>query len=216
MALVLLASMSVIRPVAAARLAEFLAGVAAADIFPGADRIGPPQGEPPLAPVYAGDTLLGQVWLNTDVTDATGYSGKPIRLLVTADTAGAIRGIRLVEHKEPIVLLGIPVQRVVAAVNSLVGTAIGPVARGQARPPQTDIVSGATVTVLVMADSVVRSAVRLLRAGRLGEPPVAVAPRRAPSPQPLPRSRPAPARCATGRACWAMAPCAACISRSGR
>src|SRR5690606_11859676 len=39
------------------------------------------------------------------------------------------------------------------------------------RPPQVDIVSGATVTVLVMGDSIVRSAVRLIRSNRLGAAP---------------------------------------------
>ncbi|MBV1795930.1 NosR/NirI family protein [Siccirubricoccus sp. G192] len=149
--------------------------VTPAEIFPGADRLGAPQGEPPLAPAYAGDRLLGHVWLNADVTDATGYSGKPIHMLVAADTEGVIRGIRLVDHKEPIVLIGIPERRIVDSMNRLVGTAMAPVARGEARPPQTDIVSGATVTVLVMADSVVRSTVRLLRAGRLGTAPAAAA-----------------------------------------
>jgi NosR/NirI family nitrous oxide reductase transcriptional regulator len=156
----------------AARLRDFLPRATPAEIFPGADRIGPPQGEPPLAPAYAGDRLLGHVYLNADVTDATGYSGKPIHILVGIDTAGVIRGLRLVEHKEPIVLIGIPEQRVVQAINGLVGAAMAPIAAGQARPPQPDIVSGATVTVLVMADSVVRSAVRLIRAGRLGAAPV--------------------------------------------
>jgi len=142
--------------------------VAPSEIFPGADRIGSPEGEPPLAPAYAGSRLLGHVYLNTDVTDATGYSGKPIQILVAIDTEGVIRGIRLREHKEPIVLIGIPEQRIVASMNRLVGAAMAPVARGEARAPETDIVSGATVTVLVMADSVVRSAVRLIRAGRIG------------------------------------------------
>ena len=158
-----------VAPASAARLAEFLSGVAPSEIFPGADRIGSPEGEPPLAPAYAGSRLLGHVYLNTDVTDATGYSGKPIQLLVAIDTEGVIRGIRLREHKEPIVLIGIPEQRIVAAMNRLVGAAMAPVARGEARAPETDIVSGATVTVLVMADSVVRSAVRLIRAGRIGD-----------------------------------------------
>jgi NosR/NirI family nitrous oxide reductase transcriptional regulator len=155
-------------PARAAGLSAFLAGLTPAEIYPGAARIGPPQGEPPLAPAYAGGRLLGHVYLNTDVTSAVGYSGKPIRILVAIDTDGVIRGLRLVEHKEPIVLIGIPEPRVVEAVNGLVGTAMMPIARGEARLPQTDIVSGATVTVLVMADSVVRSAVRLIRAGRLG------------------------------------------------
>ncbi len=42
------------------------------------------------------------------------------------------------------------------------------VARGAAPAPQVDIVSGATVTVLVMGDSIVRSATKLIRSGRLG------------------------------------------------
>lgn len=160
----------------AARLSEFLANVTPAEIFPGAERIGPPEGDPPLAPVYAGRRLLGHVYLNTDVTDATGYSGKPIHMLVAIDTDGVIRGVRLLDHKEPIVLIGIPEQRVVGAMNRLVGAAMAPIARGEARPPQADIVSGATVTVLVMADSVVRSAVRLIRAGRIGGAAPASAP----------------------------------------
>ena len=121
---VLLASVCAL-PAAATRLTDFLLKVTPAAIFPSADRLGLPQGNPPIAPAYAGDRLLGHVWLNADVTDATGYSGKPILMLVAADTEGVIRGIRLVEHHEPIVLLGIPERRVVEAVNSLVGTAIG-------------------------------------------------------------------------------------------
>ena len=87
-----------------------------------------------------------------------------------------MRGVKLVDHKEPIVLVGIPEHRVVEAVNGLVGKELGPVASGAERPPQVDIVSGATVTVLVMADSVVRSAVRLIRSGRSGGAPAAAAP----------------------------------------
>ena len=52
-------------------------------------------------------------------------------------------------------------------MNGLIGKDLRPVATGAERPPQVDIVSGATVTVLVMGDSVVRSAVRLIRSGRL-------------------------------------------------
>nr|WP_246180204.1 NosR/NirI family protein [Microvirga thermotolerans] len=138
------------------------------EFFAGADRFGPAAGDPPLAPVYQGDRLLGYVYLNTDVTNATGYSGKPIQLLVGIDPNGVISKIRLVDHKEPIVLIGIPERRIVDAVNTLVGKDMRPVASGAERPPQVDIVSGATVTVLVMGDSVVRSAVRLIRSNRLG------------------------------------------------
>nr|WP_246776571.1 NosR/NirI family protein [Microvirga sp. VF16] len=147
---------------------EFLPKAQPAEFFPGADRFGAPQGDPPLVPVHQGDRLLGYVYLNTDFTGSTGYSGKPINLLVGINPNGVITGIKLVDHKEPIVLVGIPERRIVAAVNTLVGKDMKPVATGAERPPQVDIVSGATVTVLVMGDSVVRSAVRLIRSGRLG------------------------------------------------
>lgn len=154
--------------VAAGRVQEFLPKAQPADFFSGADRFGQPQGDPPLVPAYQGDRLLGYVYLNSDFTSAVGYSGKPINLLIGIDTDGVITGIKLVEHKEPIVLVGIPERRIVDAMNTLVGKDMKPVATGAERPPQVDIVSGATVTVLVMGDSVVRSAVRLIRSGRLG------------------------------------------------
>jgi NosR/NirI family nitrous oxide reductase transcriptional regulator len=167
--LVALASLSTARAAAAASvLADFLANAAPAEFFAGADRFGPPQGEPPIVPVHRGGTLLGFVYLNTDFTSAIGYSGKPIQLLVGIDPNGVVSGIKLVDHKEPIILIGIPEARIVAAMNSLIGRDMRAVASGASRPPQVDIVSGATVTVLVMADSVVRSAVRLIRGGRLG------------------------------------------------
>jgi NosR/NirI family nitrous oxide reductase transcriptional regulator len=153
---------------AAGRVQEFLPKAQPADFFPGADRFGAPQGDPPLVPVHQGDQLLGYVYLNSDVTGATGYSGKPIHLLVGIDPNGVITGIKLVDHKEPIVLIGIPERRIVDAMNKLIGKDMRPVSAGAERPPQVDIVSGATVTVLVMGDSVVRSAVRLIRSGRLG------------------------------------------------
>ena len=153
---------------AAGRLGDHLPQVRPAELFAGADRFGPQQGDPPIAPVYKGDQLLGYAYLNTDVTNATGYSGKPIHLIVGIDPDGVIRAVRLVEHKEPIVLIGIPERRIVEALNKLIGTPVAPIAGGAGRAPQADIVSGATVTVLVMADSVVRSAVRLVRSGRIG------------------------------------------------
>lgn len=169
LALILLAGVAT-----AADLQKYLPGLDIAAVFPGADTIGAPQGEPPIAPVMKGRDLLGYVYLNSDFTSSIGYSGKPIHIVVGIDTKGTIRGIKLVDHKEPIVLIGIPEAKVVAALNSLVNSDLNAVAAGKAKPPQVEIVSGATVTVLVMGDSVVRSAVGLIRSGRLGNAPVQV------------------------------------------
>ena len=149
-------------------LASYLPKVSPVDFFPAADRFGPPQGDPPILPVYSGDQLQGFVYLNSDFANATGYSGKPIQLLVGIDPKGVLTGLKLVEHKEPIVLVGIPEKRILEAVNKLIGADLGSVARGAAAAPQVDIVSGATVTVLVIGDSIVRSATKLIRSGRLG------------------------------------------------
>ena len=153
---------------AASRLGEFLPNVQPSGLLAGADRFGEPQGEPPIVPAYRGDELVGYVYLNSDFTRSIGYSGKPIHILVGIDTQGVLRGFKLVGHSEPIVLIGIPVEKVVASLNNLVGRDMRRVSSGQEPAPQVDIVSGATVTVLVMGDSIVRSAVMLIRGNRLG------------------------------------------------
>ena len=113
---------------AASRVQEFLGKAQPADFFAGATRFGSPQGEPALVPAYQGDRLLGYVYLNADVTSATGYSGKPIHMLVGIGTNGVVSAVKLVDHKEPIVLIGIPEQRIVAAMNKLIGVNMNAVA----------------------------------------------------------------------------------------
>ena len=154
---------------AAAQLSTFIQKVQPGELFEGADHFGEPTGEPPFAPVFRGKDLVGYAYLNSDFTTSIGYSGKPIHIAVGIDPAGVIHGFKLIEHHEPIVLIGIPQAKVVAVLNSLIGRDLARVAAGEERPPQVDIVSGATVTVLVMSDSVVRSAVTLIRSGRLGK-----------------------------------------------
>ena len=169
------ALISISPAMAQSRLAEFATRATPQEFFSKATRFGAAQGDPPLLPVYAGDALLGFVYLNSDFTGAVGYSGKPVHILVGIDTQGTLTRFKLVDHKEPIVLVGVPERRVVEALNTLIGTRMGLVASGTERAPQPDIVSGATVTVLVMADSVVRSAVRLMKSGRLSPGGIAAA-----------------------------------------
>jgi NosR/NirI family nitrous oxide reductase transcriptional regulator len=149
---------------ASAVLAGFLAKAAPSDVVPGADRFGPVRESPVVAPAYRGDTLLGHVYLNSQYVDANGYSGKPIHILVGLDLEGTIVGAKLVAHSEPIVLIGIPEQKIVAYLQSFVGYNPVKATVASQKPPQPDIVSGATVTVLVMGESIVRSALRVTRA----------------------------------------------------
>ena len=152
---------------AADRLPEFLNAVEPGEIIPGADRFGPPAGNPPLAPAFLGDELRALPSSTRISSNSTGYSGKPIHIVTGIDPAGRITGVEMVEHSEPIVLLGIPEDRVLEAIRSLVGVDVRAISEGEQPIPQVDIISGATVTVLVMGDSVIRAAVGVVRSGRL-------------------------------------------------
>ncbi|WP_448191463.1 4Fe-4S binding protein [Azospirillum sp. sgz301742] len=149
-------------------LAQFLGQLNVGDVFPNAARLGPVEGTPPAAGAYdAQNRLLGYVFMNSDVVNATGYSGKPIHVAVGMDSTGTIVGAKLVKHSEPIVLIGIPEKRVADFIKGYVG--FNPLRAASTRDrPQVDIVSGATVSVLVIGDTMVRGVVKLARARGLG------------------------------------------------
>ncbi len=152
----------------AGRLSQYLETITVEEMFPGADRFGPVEGEPPAAAVYRGDEVVGYLFLNSDVVNATGYSGKPIHVAVAMDLEGTIVAARLIEHSEPIVLIGIPEARMRKFIDGYEGfNAVQALAEGR-RQPDVDIISGATVTVLVIGDTIVRAALRVARSRGIG------------------------------------------------
>lgn len=152
----------------AADLPRFLTDIEASAVFPGADRIAGPEGDPPVAAVFSAGEQVGFVFLTSDYVNTTGYSGKPIHQLVAIDLAGVIRKVLLVEHHEPIVLIGIPEKRIVAVLEGYNGLDIGALVRGLGGDHKVDVVTGATVTVMVMDDNILRSAIKVARIHRLG------------------------------------------------
>ncbi|PWC38955.1 NosR/NirI family protein [Azospirillum sp. TSO22-1] len=149
-------------------LAQFLGQIPLAEVFPNAAKLGPVEGTPPAAAALdAQGKALGFVFMNSDVVNATGYSGKPIHVAVGMDSTGRIVGAKLLKHSEPIVLIGIPEKRVAEYIAGHVG--FNPLQAASTRDrPRVDIVSGATVTVLVIGDTMVRGAIKLARARGLG------------------------------------------------
>jgi NosR/NirI family nitrous oxide reductase transcriptional regulator len=147
---------------ASSELPRFLDAISAQDIFPGADRLGSPTGEPLVAPAFKQGQALGFVFLTSDFVKTTGYSGKPIHQLVAMDMQGIIRKVLLVEHHEPIVLIGIPEKRIIAVLKDYEGLDVGRLVRGT-QHHDVDIVTGATVTVMVMDDTILRSALKVAR-----------------------------------------------------
>lgn len=151
-----------------ARLPEFLKNIRPEEIFPGADSFGPVAGTPPSAPAFAGGSLLGYVYLNSDVVDSAGYSGKPVNILVGLSLDGKIAGAKLVEHHEPIFLVGIPQAKIDHFIHGYVGLDYRDIPLARRGVPAVDIVSGATVTSMVIGDSITRSAIRVARSRGIG------------------------------------------------
>ncbi len=143
-------------------LPRFLDAIDVSKIFPGADKIGSATGKPVVAPAFKQGEQLGFVFLTSDYTNTTGYSGKPIHQLVAIDMQGVIQKVLLVEHHEPIVLIGIPEKRITAVLTDYEGLDAGKLVRGT-QDHNVDIVTGATVTIMVMDDNILRSAIKVAR-----------------------------------------------------
>jgi NosR/NirI family nitrous oxide reductase transcriptional regulator len=100
----------------------------------------------------------------------TGYSGKPIHTLVAVDKEAKVTGVKLVKHSEPIVLIGIPEAKVKAMAAGYIGLDLVAEAKSGGTAHDVDIISGATVTVMVIDDSIVRAGLKVARGLGLGRP----------------------------------------------
>lgn len=159
-------------------LAKYLPQIAAADLVAGADGFGPIRQDLPVAPVLKGGQPIGWAYVTSDFVGTTGYSGKPIHTMVALDPGGKVIGVRLVKHSEPIVLVGIPEAKVKALAASYIGMDLVAETRAPGSAHKLDIISGATVTVMVIDDSILRSGIKVARALGLGglSPEIAKAP----------------------------------------
>ncbi|MCL4675742.1 MAG: NosR/NirI family protein, partial [Pararhodobacter sp.] len=110
---------------------------------------------------------IGWAFITSDFVGTTGYSGKPIHIMVAIDDDARIMGINLVHHSEPIVLIGIPESRIRDSISDQVGLNVADLANG-GDGPELNIISGATVTIMVIDDSIQRSAIRVARILGLG------------------------------------------------
>ncbi len=150
-------------------LQKFLPEIAASDLVPGADAFGPIRGDLAVAPVMKAGEEIGWVFIASDFVGTTGYSGKPIHTMVAIDNDAKVIGVSLVKHSEPIVLIGIPDAKIKALAASYIGMDLAAEsAVAGSGGHKLDIISGATVTVMVIDDSIVRSGIKVARALGLG------------------------------------------------
>ena len=152
----------------AAVLERFLPEVPAGELVPGADGYGAIRGDQPVAPVLKDGTRVGWAFVTSDFVGTTGYSGKPIHTMVAVDNDATVLGVQLVKHSEPIVLIGIPDRKIKALAADYVGLDLVAEAESGGTSHDLNIIAGATVTIMVLDDSIVRSGLKVARALGLG------------------------------------------------
>ncbi len=147
---------------------RFLKDLPVEDVVPGADAYGQRRSDTPVVPALKDGETVGHVFLTSDFVTTTGYSGKPIHVVMGVDANAKVTGVRLVEHSEPIVLIGIPDSKIQAVTERYAGLDLIKEAEAGGSGHELDIVSGATVTIMVIDDSIVRAGLKVARALGLG------------------------------------------------
>ncbi len=151
---------------------ELCQHVPCAQVMPGATSFSPRMGKPAYVEAYRGEgaqkTLVGYVFLSTDIVDIPAYSGKPVVTLIGMDTKGMITGSRILRHSEPILLLGIPESVLTKFIKQYDGKFVGDkIEIGKSREAEgyigLDAITGATVTVIAQNQVIMRSGVAIAR-----------------------------------------------------
>lgn len=130
--------------------------------FPQHDAVSAAEGPFKVRTISQGGQPVGYVFQTLDVLNIPAYSGKPINTQVILDTAGIIRDAYVLEHHEPILLIGIPEAKLHEFTGHYAGVDVRQrVVVGRSSDPKAvtvDAIAGATVTAMVVNEVVMRAA----------------------------------------------------------
>lgn len=126
------------------------------------DAISEPEGPYKVRKLSAAGKVVGYVFQSLDVVDIPAYSGKPINVQVILDPAGVILDAFVLEHHEPILLIGIAEEKLHAFSARYSGIKVNQrVVVGHSSDPNAvtvDAIAGATVTAMVVNEVIMRAA----------------------------------------------------------
>ncbi|ROM70070.1 regulatory protein NosR [Pseudomonas brassicacearum] len=126
------------------------------------DSISEPDGPFKVRKLSAAGKVVGYVFQSLDVVDIPAYSGKPINVQVILDPAGVILDAYVLEHHEPILLIGIAEEKLHAFSARYSGIKVNQrVVVGHSSDPDAvtvDAIAGATVTAMVVNEVIMRAA----------------------------------------------------------
>lgn len=136
-----------------------------ATVLPEVNTISEPEGEFGVRTLKSGDELQGYAFESINVVNIPAYSGKPINMQVVLGLDGTILDAYVLHHDEPILLIGIPEQKLHDFAAKYQGINVEQrVVIGRTKDETAvtiDAVSGATVTVMVVNEIVMRAAHRV-------------------------------------------------------
>lgn len=142
-------------------------------LFPSATVIEGKLPDFPVYPVYQLQELLGYAYVSTDFVTLQGFAGKPITMMIGLDTKGRFTGVEVLHHHEPVFLHGLgeaPLNEFVAQYEgrSLKDQIIVQASSRSSRDTggqqvYFDGVSKATVSVLIINDTILSSALHVAR-----------------------------------------------------
>ena len=131
-------------------------------LFPNAQVMAKAEGELPTRRVFGDDGVVGYVFLSDDITAMPAYSGKPIRILIGLGIDAHIRSTKILEHEEPILVIGITDQDLTNFTDQYNGVEAYTRVRIGAHDREgylgVDGITGATITAMVMNASIMKSA----------------------------------------------------------
>nr|WP_166262404.1 NosR/NirI family protein [Marinobacter salicampi] len=144
------------------------------ELFPKATRIDPRRDDYPVYPVYQLNELLGYAYESRDVTNLAGYSGKPINLLIGISVDGLFAGVHVLNHHEPVFLHGLGEEPLFGFVDQYTGRSLtehivvnskkaGTDAAGEGGVVYFDGVTSATISVIIINDTILSSALKVAR-----------------------------------------------------
>ncbi len=158
--------------------ADWLSFELVQELFPNADTVQPMEGDPPVAPVYAGGVLQGYVFVTRDITESLGFSSLEFLVAVGLRLDGTLAGARVVAHREPIIDLIMLQDLVPRFARQYSGVDIRAPLRVQltqsSEPGSIDGISSATISAVLFNEAILRAAriVARSRGIRLHDQPV--------------------------------------------
>ncbi|KEF31832.1 Nitrous oxide reductase maturation protein NosR [Marinobacter nitratireducens] len=135
------------------------------EAMPDVTEIQPREGNRAIQELFAEGELKGYAYQSLDFLQTPAYSGKPVNIVVVLDTEGAIVAAHVIEHHEPILLVGIPESKLHDFTDQYIGLKADQRVTVGGSSSETrvavDGLSGATVTVMVVNEIIMKSAHRV-------------------------------------------------------